>query len=181
LLQGAISMQLQCVELAPLVAQLVQAYAPGRGLYFVAVLAGTTDVDAITLSMAQYARGGDPQLAARAIIVAALSNTAVKTAMVAVLGGTGLAVDLVPRPARAGPVRATALGHEARQHAVERQAVVEAFLDQVDEIRDGLRRFVLEQFKQQIALGSFHQDSRQIVGRSFRLPQLLFLVPQFFV
>jgi hypothetical protein len=28
LLQGAISMQLQCVELAPLVAQLVQAYAP---------------------------------------------------------------------------------------------------------------------------------------------------------
>jgi uncharacterized membrane protein (DUF4010 family) len=47
-------------------------------------------VDAITLSMAQYARGGDPQLAVRAIIIAALSNTAVKAGMVMVLGGRAL-------------------------------------------------------------------------------------------
>jgi uncharacterized membrane protein (DUF4010 family) len=70
-----------------LVVELVQAYAPGRGLYFVAALAGTTDVDAITLSMAQYARGGDPLLAARAITIAALSNTVVKAGLVTVLGG----------------------------------------------------------------------------------------------
>jgi len=68
----------------------MQAYAPGRGLYFVAALAGTTDVDAITLSMAQYARGGDPQLAVRAITIAALSNTVVKAGVVMALGGRAL-------------------------------------------------------------------------------------------
>jgi uncharacterized membrane protein (DUF4010 family) len=73
-----------------LVVQLVQSYAPGRGLYFVAALAGTTDVDAITLSMAQYAREGDSQLATRAITIAALSNTVVKAGLVMVLGGRAL-------------------------------------------------------------------------------------------
>ena len=73
-----------------LLVELVQAYAPGRGLYFVAALAGTTDVDAITLSMAQYARGGDPQLAVRAITIAALSNTVVKAGVVMALGGRAL-------------------------------------------------------------------------------------------
>jgi uncharacterized membrane protein (DUF4010 family) len=73
-----------------LVVELAQAYAPGRGLYFVAALAGTTDVDAITLSMAQYARSGDPQLAVRAITIAALSNTVVKAGVVMALGGRAL-------------------------------------------------------------------------------------------
>jgi uncharacterized membrane protein (DUF4010 family) len=68
-----------------LVVKLVQAYAPDRGLYFVAALAGTTDVDAITLSMAQYARDGAMDVAARAIVVATLANTVVKTGMVAAL------------------------------------------------------------------------------------------------
>jgi uncharacterized membrane protein (DUF4010 family) len=73
-----------------LVVKLVQAYAPGRGLYFVAALAGTTDVDAITLSMAQYARSGSAALAVQAITLAALSNTLVKTAMVIGLGSRAL-------------------------------------------------------------------------------------------
>jgi uncharacterized membrane protein (DUF4010 family) len=68
-----------------LVVKVVQTYAPDRGLYFVAALAGTTDVDAITLSMAQYARSGDMDVAARAIVVATLANTVVKTGMVATL------------------------------------------------------------------------------------------------
>ena len=68
-----------------LVVKLVQTYAPDRGLYFVAALAGTTDVDAITLSMAQYARSGAVDVAARAIVVATLANTVVKTGMVAAL------------------------------------------------------------------------------------------------
>jgi uncharacterized membrane protein (DUF4010 family) len=52
----------------------------------VAALAGTTDVDAITLSMAQYARSGSAQIAVEAITLAALTNTVIKTVMVSVLG-----------------------------------------------------------------------------------------------
>jgi uncharacterized membrane protein (DUF4010 family) len=73
-----------------LVVKLVQTYAPGHGVYFVAALAGTTDVDAITLSMAQYARTGSSQIAVQAITVAALTNTVVKTVMVSVLADAGL-------------------------------------------------------------------------------------------
>jgi uncharacterized membrane protein (DUF4010 family) len=73
-----------------LVVKLVQTYAPGRGLYFVAALAGTTDVDAITLSMAQYGRTDNAAIATRAITIAALSNTLVKSAMVASLGSPAL-------------------------------------------------------------------------------------------
>jgi len=73
-----------------LVVALVRTYAPDRGLYYVAALAGTTDVDAITLSMAQYARSGNPDLAANAIVIASLSNTFVKAALVSVLGGPRL-------------------------------------------------------------------------------------------
>jgi uncharacterized membrane protein (DUF4010 family) len=69
-----------------LVVKLVQLHAPESSLYYVAALAGTTDVDAITLSMAQYARSGTPQVAAHAITIAVLSNTIVKTGMVLALG-----------------------------------------------------------------------------------------------
>jgi uncharacterized membrane protein (DUF4010 family) len=73
-----------------LVVKLAQIHAPDRGIYFVAALAGTTDVDAITLSMAQYARTGDVAGATDAIIIAALTNTVVKGGMVAVLGSAAL-------------------------------------------------------------------------------------------
>lgn len=73
-----------------LVVKLTQSYAPEAGVYLVAALAGTTDVDAITLSMAQYARGGTAAIAVTAITVATLTNTVVKTIMVATLGGAGL-------------------------------------------------------------------------------------------
>jgi uncharacterized membrane protein (DUF4010 family) len=73
-----------------LVVKLVQTYAPGHGVYFVAALAGTTDVDAITLSMAQYARSGNAQVAVQAITVAALTNTVIKTVMVSVLADANL-------------------------------------------------------------------------------------------
>ena len=68
-----------------LVVKLVERYAPGRGVYVVAALAGTTDVDAITLSMATSARDGaiDAGTATIAIVVAALVNTLVKGALVA--------------------------------------------------------------------------------------------------
>jgi uncharacterized membrane protein (DUF4010 family) len=73
-----------------LVVRLVQLHAPGQGVYLVAALAGTTDVDAITLSMAQYARSGSAEVAVQAITLAALTNTLVKTGMVVVLGGKQL-------------------------------------------------------------------------------------------
>jgi uncharacterized membrane protein (DUF4010 family) len=73
-----------------LVVKIVQTYAPGRGVYFVAALAGTTDVDAITLSMAQYARSGSAEVAVQAITVAALTNTVIKTAMVGMLADVRL-------------------------------------------------------------------------------------------
>jgi len=56
----------------------------------VAGLAGLTDVDAITLSMAEYAMGGDARVATNAIVVATLSNTVVKAGMVAALGAPAL-------------------------------------------------------------------------------------------
>jgi len=70
-----------------LVVKLVQTHFPGEGLYMVAVLAGLTDVDAITLSMAEYARDGDPRVAANAIVLATLANTMVKCGIVTALGG----------------------------------------------------------------------------------------------
>jgi uncharacterized membrane protein (DUF4010 family) len=88
-----------------LVVKLVQTYAPDRGVYFVAALAGTTDVDAITLSMAQYARNGSAAVAVQAITIAALTNTLVKTAMVGVLGSPQLR-----RPVLAAAVLVLAAG-----------------------------------------------------------------------
>jgi uncharacterized membrane protein (DUF4010 family) len=61
---------------------------PG-GLYVVAALAGLTDVDAISLSMAQHARGGATLVATIAIVIAALANTAVKAGMAASIGSAG--------------------------------------------------------------------------------------------
>ena len=74
-----------------LAVRLVQKYLPPEGIYLVAALAGLTDVDAITLSMAEAARGGDSLLmAANAVTVAVLANTAVKCGMVVVLGSAPL-------------------------------------------------------------------------------------------
>jgi uncharacterized membrane protein (DUF4010 family) len=68
----------------------MQTYAPDSGVYLVAALAGTTDVDAITLSMAQYARTGAVEIAGQAIIIATFANTVVKAAMAGVLGSAAL-------------------------------------------------------------------------------------------
>ncbi len=69
------------------VVALARQYAPVSGLYLVAALAGLTEMDAITLSLAQGAHAGDGfAVATQAIGIAALSNTVVKCALVAVLG-----------------------------------------------------------------------------------------------
>jgi uncharacterized membrane protein (DUF4010 family) len=73
-----------------LLVAIVQQYFPREGIYVVAAVAGTTDVDAITLSMADYARQGEVAIAVTAIVIAALTNTLVKAAMVVGLGAPGL-------------------------------------------------------------------------------------------
>jgi uncharacterized membrane protein (DUF4010 family) len=75
-----------------LVVALAREHFPGHGYYVVATLAGLTDVDAITLSMAGLARDGGVELvtAARALVLAALANTAVKCGMVVVIAGAAL-------------------------------------------------------------------------------------------
>lgn len=62
-------------------------YLSTGGLYVVAAIAGFTDVDAITLSMTEYARSArDFQTAAGAIAIAALTNTVAKCGFVLALG-----------------------------------------------------------------------------------------------
>ena len=75
-----------------LLVTLVQQRFPGGGTYVVAALAGSSDVDAITLSMATLARSGDAVLAVAtgSIVVAVLANTLVKCALSASLGGARL-------------------------------------------------------------------------------------------
>ena len=78
-----------------LVVKFVQSRFPGQGLYMVAGLAGLTDVDAITLSMAEYAKGGETHVAVNAIVIATLANTVVKCGMVVTLGAVALSRPVV--------------------------------------------------------------------------------------
>jgi len=66
------------------------------GLMYVAVLAGTTDVDAITLSMVDFARDTSQLgIAAQAVVAGVLSNTVVKAGLTVVLGSRGLARRMI--------------------------------------------------------------------------------------
>jgi uncharacterized membrane protein (DUF4010 family) len=70
---------------------LAQRLLPPGGMYVVAGLAGLTDMDAITLSMAEFAKGGgEARVAVISITIAALSNTLVKGGMVLALGSPDL-------------------------------------------------------------------------------------------
>jgi uncharacterized membrane protein (DUF4010 family) len=68
------------------------------GLYAVAGVSGLTDIDAITLSLANLADAGrvDLDTAWRAILLAALSNLVFKGALAVALGGRALAVRIAP-------------------------------------------------------------------------------------
>lgn len=70
---------------------MVERYLPTRGLYLVAGLAGLTDVDAITLTLAGRAQEtGDLVTATGGIMIAAFANTLVKAGLVVALGATAL-------------------------------------------------------------------------------------------
>ncbi|HWA48629.1 MAG TPA: MgtC/SapB family protein [Dongiaceae bacterium] len=70
-----------------LVVKIVSEFGEGRGLYLVAAIAGSTDVDAITLSMSEYARSGSLVVASTAIVIAAITNTIVKGGIAIAIGG----------------------------------------------------------------------------------------------
>jgi uncharacterized membrane protein (DUF4010 family) len=78
-----------------LAVKIVQEHFPPDGLYAVAALAGLTDVDAITLSMAEFAKTGEAHVAVIAIVIAALSNTLVKCGMAFVVAGPMLGKPLL--------------------------------------------------------------------------------------
>ena len=81
------------------VAKAAQFYFQEAGLYAAAVVAGLADVDAITLSMAELAgaEGGvTTSTAARAVVLAAISNTIVKGGIALSVGSKTLRVALLP-------------------------------------------------------------------------------------
>jgi uncharacterized membrane protein (DUF4010 family) len=82
-----------------LVSKAAQTYLGNTGVYLSSIVAGAADVDAITLSMAELsstAGGVDLGTAARAIVLAAMSNTAVKGSIVLTSGAPALRRALLP-------------------------------------------------------------------------------------
>ncbi len=78
-----------------LAVKIVQEHFPPSGLYAVAALAGLTDVDAITLSMSEFAKSGEARIAVIAIVIAALTNTIVKCGMAFVIAGSAFGKPLL--------------------------------------------------------------------------------------
>jgi uncharacterized membrane protein (DUF4010 family) len=78
-----------------LAVKIVQENFAASGLYAVATLAGLTDVDAITLSMAEFAKSGGARVAVIAIVIGALTNTVVKCGMAYVIAGALLGRPLL--------------------------------------------------------------------------------------
>jgi len=82
-----------------LISKAAQTYLGDTGVYLSSAAAGLTDVDAITLSMAELggkAGGLGLDVAARAIVLAAMSNTVVKGGVVLVSGSPSLRRALLP-------------------------------------------------------------------------------------
>jgi uncharacterized membrane protein (DUF4010 family) len=80
------------------VAKAAEVYLGEAGLYLAAAVAGLTDVDAITLAMADLAKGDAAQVtvAARAILIAVIANTLVKSGMAISLGSAELRLLALP-------------------------------------------------------------------------------------
>ena len=82
-----------------LVANAAQLYLGSTGVYLSSIASGVADVDAITLSMAELSREGqnlDLRTAARAIVLAAASNTLVKGGIVLSTGSAALRKVILP-------------------------------------------------------------------------------------
>lgn len=75
----------------------LQSAFGASGLYALALAAGLADVDAITLNIARMPGEGSAfDVGTWAIVLAALSNTAIKAGLSVFIGGRGLALRVVP-------------------------------------------------------------------------------------
>ena len=80
-----------------LLSKAAQTYLGDQGLYASSLLAGTTDVDAITLSVIHLTQEGLSEwTAATAITLAAMTNTLVKACLAGWFGGKALINDVAP-------------------------------------------------------------------------------------
>ena len=80
------------LALMSLLARALHVWLGTPGVYALATLSGVADVDAIALSLARMTPGAiTPEVAARAIAVAALTNTLAKAGLALLLGGGALA------------------------------------------------------------------------------------------
>lgn len=81
------------------IAHAAQLYFGNTGVYLSSIASGLADVDAITLTMAELSQAGgelDPHVAAKAIVLAAVSNTIVKGGIVLGTGSPQLRRVLLP-------------------------------------------------------------------------------------
>jgi uncharacterized membrane protein (DUF4010 family) len=80
-----------------LVSRWTQLYLPDVGLYWVSLVAGSTDVDAVALSLLELVNTDVSEtVLVRGLILAAASNTLVKLALMGALGTRPLAWRLLP-------------------------------------------------------------------------------------
>jgi uncharacterized membrane protein (DUF4010 family) len=79
------------------VSRWAQSTFGSSGSYLAGVLAGTTDVDAISLSMANLVKAGelDMKVARNTVVLAVASNTVVKAVMAMVLGGKVMGLRVI--------------------------------------------------------------------------------------
>ena len=118
----------------------------------------------------QMGRGNESQKELRVAGVSSGVGHAQRSAkMPAIIRPVALAANCIAGSALALVGFCAALGHELGQHAVKRAAIVKALLDQRDEVRHRLRRFILKQLDRDFTLGGGQLDSREVVGRCFGL------------
>jgi uncharacterized membrane protein (DUF4010 family) len=79
-------------------AKAAEVYLGEKGLYLAGAVAGLTDVDAISLSMANFAAANSQsvKVAAYTIVIAVISNTLMKTGMAVFMGAPGLRRIIIP-------------------------------------------------------------------------------------
>jgi uncharacterized membrane protein (DUF4010 family) len=80
-----------------LATKLVHRYAPGAGMYWLSAIAGSTDVDAIVLSLSEIGKGNHSVelMLSRAMLIATVTNTAVKYVLASSLGTREVALRLL--------------------------------------------------------------------------------------
>jgi uncharacterized membrane protein (DUF4010 family) len=79
-------------------AKAAEAYLGETGLYLAGVIGGLTDVDAISLSMANLVASdaGNTLVAARTIVIAVIANTLVKAGMASWMGTPAMRRTILP-------------------------------------------------------------------------------------